>query len=116
MVANLHLWFRVFAGIFLLSLAGCSPRQELSFDIPSGPAGITLKEFAKQSGVEIVYNAEDMDGISTNPVFGEMNSRQGLERMLHDTPLVITEESSSGAIAVSRDPVQRRSARSARDN
>lgn len=71
-----------------------------SFAIGSGDATVTLKQFAQQSGVELLYSADVVQGIKTQPVQGELPPREALERMLAGTELVATQGRRTGAYAV----------------
>jgi hypothetical protein len=51
-----------------------------SFAIPAGDAISTLKLFAKQSNVELLYSTSDISGIVTNAVSGALTSRRRRSR------------------------------------
>lgn len=102
-------WTNTIPWVLIVSLllsGGCSYHQQTDFDIGRGSATITLKEFAKQAGVEIVFDAESVEGVSTNPVRGTMAPRQALEKMLEGSPLAVNKDSSTGAFAINTKPAR----------
>ena len=89
----------------LLALTACSYPDERSLDIPEGFASHTLKEFAKQANVEIVFNPPSVSEVRTNPVVGKMTPRAALELMLSGTPLVFERDPETGAYAVTSNRI-----------
>ncbi len=71
-------------------------------DIPEGNAAKTLKEFARQSEVEILYDLQGVSGVSTNAVSGRYEPEVALRIMIDDTPLGLDYERETGAYAVFR--------------
>lgn len=63
--------------------------ESLELDIPEGYAASTLKVFAKQAGVEIIFDLQVVDGVRTNAVKGEYDSDSALRMMLENTYLEI---------------------------
>jgi hypothetical protein len=91
----------VFAAILcLMSLPACSYRAKHTLDIPEGPAPLTLKEFAKQANVEIVFKAASVGEIRTNAVHGLMTPEAALDVMLSGTSLQFDVDLETGAYAV----------------
>src|SRR5690242_2442541 len=90
--------------LFLILSVGArsSNDSKKSFNIPSGVAGQTLKQFAAQAGCEIVFSAALVSQVSTNAVEGEWSPNDALKQMLANTPLVATQDQKTGAIAVRR--------------
>jgi len=70
------------------------------FDLPSGAAGETLKQFARQAGREIVFAEETVGSVKTNAVKGEMTPKEAIAVLLADTGLVASQDSKTGAFAV----------------
>lgn len=89
----------------LLTLTSCSYPDERSFDIPEGFASHTLKEFAKQANVEIVFNPPSVSEVRTNPVVGKMTPRAALELMLSGTSTVFERDPETGAYAVTSNQI-----------
>lgn len=69
------------------------------FDVPSGAASSTLKQFATQAGCEIVFSPRLVGPVQTRPVQGRHSVAEALELMLANTGLVATQDK-SGAFAV----------------
>ena len=83
-------------------LTACAEKEELSLDIPEGTATITLKEFARQTNVEILFDRQIVFGVETKAVKGRYEPSSALRMMLEDTPLGVDFEKESGAYAVFR--------------
>jgi hypothetical protein len=75
-----------------------------SFDVPAADAPVSLKQFAQQAGLELLYSAREVAGAKTNAVKGLLTPREALTRMLSGTKLVATPGKNRGAIAVTRAP------------
>lgn len=75
-----------------------------SFDVPAGDAPVSLKQFAQQAGLELLYSAREMEGARTNAVKGVFTPREALARMLTGTKLISTPGRTRGAVAVTRAP------------
>ncbi len=86
--------------VSLLGLAGCQRQEKRSLDVPEGYATHTLKEFAKQANVEIVFNTPSVGNIKTSAVVGRMAPQAALESMLAGTPLGFERDPETGAYAV----------------
>ena len=73
-----------------------------SFDVDAGQAVKTLKLFAKQSELGIVFDSRSVKDVRTESVVGLMIPSDALERMLENTPLVLDQDDETGAFAVTR--------------
>ena len=93
------------ATLCLLALTACSYPDERSLNIPEGLASHTLKEFAKQADVEIIFNPPSVSEVRTNPVVGKMSPRAALELMLSGTALVFERDPETGAYAVTSNQI-----------
>ena len=87
-------------GLFISLLTACSEKERLPLNIPEGFAANTLKEFARQTDAEILFDLKSVYGVKTNPVRGEFDPGTALRMMLEDTPLAVDFESETGAYAV----------------
>jgi iron complex outermembrane recepter protein len=74
----------------------------LSLDIPAGDALTTLKAFSAQSGGQLLYSAEQVEGARTAAVRGDYVPVDALNRMLANTQLQATRDARSGALSVVR--------------
>ena len=88
--------------IGLLGLVACSDTDTKELDIPEGFATTTLKEFARQADVEIIFDSRSVYGVKTHAVRGSHNPGDALRIMLEDTPLRVDFDEASGAYAVKR--------------
>ena len=98
--------------------AAAADNGRKSFDIPTGTAGETLKQFARQAGREIVFAAEAVGSVNTNAVKGEFTPKEALDQLLAETGLVATQDAKTGAFAIRRgvsDPNVPRVARKSSD-
>ena len=89
-------------GLCAILFTSCSNKEERSLDIPRGSATLTLKEFARQTDVEILFDLKIVYGVETNAVKGNYEPGSALRMMLADTPLGVDFEKDSGAYAVFR--------------
>lgn len=87
----------LFAGVLAVAALAAAPTQ--SFDIPAGPAAATLKQFIAQSKVQVLYSADEVKEITTQPVKGELTPTAAAEQMLAGTKLAAT-VTKNGAISI----------------
>ena len=76
--------------------------RELEFNIPEGEARATIREFAVQSELSIIYDFEDLKGVVTRAVIGKYKAGDALKLMLEGGPLSFDEDVETGAFAVIR--------------
>jgi len=91
-----------FAWFCAILFTACSIKEERSLDVPKGSATLTLKEFARQTDVEILFDLKIVYGVETNAVKGNYEPGSALRMMLAGTPLGVDYEKESGAYAVFR--------------
>ncbi len=92
---------------FVTSLALAAESAKLAFDIPSGDAFATLKQFSAQSDARLLYSVDAVKGVTTNAVKGTLTAREALNRLVTNTVLIVTENSADGALAVTRGSDER---------
>ncbi len=73
-----------------------------TFNLPSGDAAVTLKQFAATTDAPIIYLVDRVRGTTTNAVVGEYKPREALDRMLAGTALEAAQDVATGAFVVSR--------------
>lgn len=86
---------------------GTSAREKEAtkrFDISAGDAFTTLRQFAVQSGEQLIYQADTLEGVRTDAVRGRYTSREALGRMLVRTTLAVTQDARTGTLAITRIP------------
>ena len=87
-------------------------QEKKSFAIPAATADKSLKQFATQSGVEVIYPAEVVRGVRTPEVKGQMMPAEAVRRLLSETGLAHAQDEKTGAFSISRsnDPNGQRAA------
>lgn len=75
-----------------------------SFDLPSGDAEVILREFFRQSGVQIVFDVDKIRGVRTAVVRGDFIPLEALNRMFARTGLVAVQDEQTGALTIRRAP------------
>lgn len=90
-----------------------APETTKVFDIPAGAAENTLKQFAAQSGVEVLFSTEAARGVRTNTVRGNLVVHEAVKLMLSGTPLDVVNDRKNGVLRIVRaaDPNGQRAAR-----
>lgn len=83
-------------------LANAAEVIKRSFDLPADAIERSLKRYAEQSQLEILFPTDLVVGARTQPVRGDMHPLEALERMLAGTKFTSLRESSSGAITIIR--------------
>ncbi len=100
----LPVWRRCLGAFVLLvaswlpAAAAESPRK--AFDIPSGNALATLKQFVAQSGAQLLYSAEEVESTTTRPVQGVLTAIEALRQMLAGTRLEAWPDERGGALTI----------------
>ena len=87
------------------SFAHAAPRSKpavVHFDIPTGDAITTLDSFVRQSFFPALFAPEQVRGVQTNAVSGDMGAREALKKMLEGTELVIWEGDDGTWLTITR--------------
>lgn len=80
--------------------AASTPPPRKRFEIPAAEAIQALRQFAAQSGLQVIYSGDAIAGVRTSGIKGEYSPREALERMLAATALAVREDPASGALAI----------------
>jgi len=110
--ARLHLVQATFLACVLAAVApvfGASSAP-VSFDLPASDAPSALRQFAAQSGEQLLYAPEDVAGEKTATVKGNYPPHDALNRMLAGTQLAGIRDDKTGALAVRRKVTSTRKA------
>lgn len=99
---NLGFFFAFLLSIQLAVFAHAAEPAKRFIDVPAGQASDTLKQAAQQAGIEIMYSAETVRDVRTNPVRGEFTPREAIDRLLAGTTLYVVADDKSGAMSVRR--------------
>jgi len=78
----------------------CSSDERRSFEVASGEAAETLKRYALQADIDILFSEEELRGIQTAELHGKMHPEVALQKMLTGTGLFFHLDEDSRAIAV----------------
>lgn len=87
------------ASTCLVALATPAVAQTKSFQIPAGDLSAAISTFARQSGIQIVFRADQMGGIRTAGLTGTMSVQAALRTLLVGSGFDATRDA-SGAIAI----------------
>jgi len=112
MIAALSLTFFSFATCPAQTASSPEDVKIRNFDIPAAEAAAALNQFALQSGEQLLFSVDEVQGVKTNLVRGEMPVRAALDRMLAGTTLSATRDEKTGALAVGRTATPRTSGES----
>ena len=85
------------------AIAAPSDTIPQSIDIPAGDLVDSLERLAKQSGIELVFDADKLKGVKTAGVSGRMTAMQAVHKLLEGTRLTLIEHP-DGAILVAPPP------------
>lgn len=91
--------------LFSMISAEANTESARSFDLKAGDASESLKGFARQARVDIVYDAKSVEGIEMPKVMGVLPPREVLQLLLEGTGLVFKEDQDTGAIAITRQKI-----------
>src|SRR3954464_4626267 len=80
----------VFRLALVLAIAGAARAADnkKDFNLPAADAAATLKQYAQQAGVELLYSSKDVEGAKTNAVRGSFTPQEALSRLLEGSGLV----------------------------
>ncbi len=94
------------AGIVLLASGslGAEPVRR-RFDLPASTAERSLRQFATQAGITVIFPSDVVHGVQTAPVRGDYRPQEALERLLSGTVLAVVHDPDTGALTVTRPPV-----------
>ena len=104
-----HLRLAILGLLLLCAIPALRSAAEVArdFDVPAGQARDTLKRFAAQAQVEIVFPSENTLGVATNAVRGRLSPEEAMAALLAGTNLIATRDPKTGAFSVrprSSDP------------
>ncbi|MDR0280503.1 MAG: TonB-dependent siderophore receptor [Paucimonas sp.] len=90
-------------------LAGLSPfaawAAPVAFDIPPQPLASALNQLAEQSGLQVIYNGELVQGLSSPGVHGSQEPEAALQRLLQGSGL-IWHGTSQGSVMLEKSATQ----------
>lgn len=88
----------------LIGAAAPAAESLRAFNVPAGFAETTLKQFAEQAGMEVLFSTEVARGVRTNAVKGNLVVHEAARQMLSGTPLYVVNDSRHGVLRIARTP------------
>lgn len=93
---------RVGALAATIGLAASTPAiaqatERADFDIVQQPLPAALKAFAEQSGMQLLYRPEAVDGVIVRPLRGQLDKREALQQLLEGTGLDVVYSTENAA-------------------
>jgi catecholate siderophore receptor len=76
----------------------CAHAQTRELHIPSGDLKTALDQYALQSGVQLLYNADDVKGLSTKGVDGALPQDQAMAALLDNSGLSMKRDGAGGVV------------------
>lgn len=76
--------------------------ENVLYSLPAGDAVVTLREFSRQAGIQLVYPISAVRGVQTHAVEGRYTIPDALDQLLAGTPLEAVRDAHTGAWAVRR--------------
>ena len=90
----------VFCAFFAApAIADSTDASTQSIDLPADDLVASLELLAKQSGIEFIYDAEQLKGIKTHGVSGNLTPKAAVMKLLEGTNLSLTEHNGAMLIA-----------------
>lgn len=87
----------------VVSLAG-QAAETMAVDIPSGDLATALEAYAKQTGIELLFRADQLKGLRTQGVQGELSPQDAITKMLQGTNLRLQQDRATGAMVIAPAP------------
>lgn len=88
------------AALLLCTIGAAAEKKR--FEVPAGPAEKSLREFAAQSGLQVIFPSETALNAQTQAIRGELSAREALDRMLAGTNLVAEQDPRTGVVSIRR--------------
>ena len=87
----------------IVAIATPAQAQRADFSIPAGNLADALNTYARQTGRQVLYKADEVKNARTSGVHGTMSPDAALRALLLDTGFIVQSDR-SGAIAIVRGP------------
>jgi outer membrane receptor protein involved in Fe transport len=93
--------------LFGIALSICPAADTAKYlDIPAGELTTALEVLARQSQVELIYSREQLAGLRTAGVHGDLTAKDAVTQLLQGTGLVVKVHP-SGALLITRSPIKK---------
>jgi iron complex outermembrane receptor protein len=73
--------------------------EHKAVNVPAGDLIVALKAYAQQSGVELIYRTDQLEGMHTKGVSGALTPEEAVKKLVADTPLTVKVDP-SGAMLI----------------
>jgi hypothetical protein len=93
----------LFCSMTFASAIALAVESKRAFNIPAEAAEQTLKQFAAQSGLEVLYSTQAAAGVRTKAVRGELTPETAIKQMLQGTPLFAVKDAKNGVLRIARN-------------
>src|SRR5450759_3367180 len=82
-----------------LAIAASAHAQSREFDVAAGDLKSALDAYIAQAGVQLLYRVDDIRGLSTKGIKGNLPPEEALAKLLEGTPIKVRRDA-SGAIVI----------------
>ncbi len=82
-----------------LAIAASAHAQSREFDVAAGDLKSALDAYIAQAGVQLLYRVDDIKGLSTKGIKGNLPPEEALAKLLEGTPIMVRRDA-SGAIVI----------------
>jgi outer membrane receptor protein involved in Fe transport len=89
-------------GLAFLAAAACAQEPVRRYDLAGGEATDALREFARASGLQLLFPERAIRGTELPPLHGEFAADEALKRLLAQSELEAVSDPTTGAYAVRR--------------
>ncbi len=96
------------SGLVTTAAESTSADVAVAFDLPAAAASKSLRQFAEQSGLDVVFSTEATARVQTNAVRGSYAPGDALARLLRGTGLIAERNPRTGAFTVLTSPAPSR--------
>lgn len=99
---------KLIGALCALTLSGALQAQTTALEIPAGDLKAALDRYAAQTGVQLLYRDDDVNGRRSAGVQGRMSAEQALDALLAGTGLALRRD--GNAVVIFRDAARAASA------
>lgn len=93
-----------------LAMSAQADALKQAIDIPAGELAAALKLLAKQSGADLVYRPEQVQGLQTSGVRGELSIEEAVTKLLEGTALKLSTDATGAMLIAAPLPADGRAA------
>ena len=82
-----------------LPLVAQAQEQTVNFNIPEQPLANALQAFGQQSGVQVLYSPDDIQGLRSTRLSGTLSAQEGLAKLLQNTGVNFSFQGNAASIS-----------------